>query len=233
VYDTYRKARLEIETREKKVLGERRVLDIINDLETAGLIDTWNISRGRQGYQKEIKINNTVIRRGDRVIIRKNNYELEVFNGDIGKVSHFTLDTVVVDIEDFYGESKRVDIPMRIADEMIKLAYCLTAHKSQGQEYTLVILAFVKAHGQFLLQRNLLYTALTRAKKKVVVIGQESAIESAIQNDKIQKRNTVFSERIKTWMNGGGISLRAMFSDYGSCQNARLLERLLSLEACE
>lgn len=180
--------------------------------------------------KKEIKVGNSVIRKGDRVIIKKNNYDLDVFNGDIGKVVHITVNDVTVDIEDFGNTTRRVEIPLKIIDEMIKLAYSVTVHKSQGMEYPLVILPFIKAHGDLLLQRNLLYTAITRAKKKVIVLGQASAIEKAINNDKIQKRNTLFSERIQQWTKGEGTSLQSMFSDPENYQNVKLLKQLLSLE---
>jgi ATP-dependent exoDNAse (exonuclease V) beta subunit len=81
-----------------------------------------------------------------------------------------------------------------------------------------------------LLQRNLLYTAITRAKKKVIILGQASAIEVAIKNDKIQRRNTRFSERIKEWTTGSGTSMRDMFSTSVTYQNAAVLDRLLLLE---
>jgi len=180
--------------------------------------------------KKEIIVNKSIIRKGDRVMIRKNNYELGVFNGDIGKVVFITMDNITIDLEDFFEESRRVEIPMRIADDMVKLAYVLTVHKSQGLEYPMVILPFIKAHGALLLQRNLLYTALTRAKKKVIVLGQASAIESAILNDKIQKRNTRLAERLKEWIQGSGTSMRNTFSNYSSFQNSATLERLLLLE---
>jgi len=103
-------------------------------------------------------------------------------------------------------------------------------HNCQGLEFPVVILAFIKAHGKFLLQRNLLYTALTRAKKKVIVMGQASALEQAIANDKMQKRNTMFAERIKGWSTGQGIPLRALFSEPESSPNAKNLGQLLLLE---
>lgn len=181
--------------------------------------------------KKEIKLNYNLIRKGDRILITKNNYELDVFNGDIGKVAHITSDYITVDLEDFENKDKRVDIPLKIADEMIKLAYSITCHKSQGMEYPIVIMPFVKAHGSLLLQRNLLYTALTRAKKKVIILGQSSAIEAAILNNKIQKRNTLFSERIKKWMKGEGTSLQDMLSGLSSSfQNQEMIEQLLLLE---
>ncbi len=103
-------------------------------------------------------------------------------------------------------------------------------HNCQGSEYSIVIIPLIKAHGTLLLQRNLLYTAITRAKKKVVLIGQTSAIEQAINNDKIQKRNTLLAERITQWKQGTGISLRNMFSQSSASQTNPILNRLLSLE---
>jgi exodeoxyribonuclease V alpha subunit len=181
----------------------------------------------RNPEKAEVTLGEYTIRKGDRIIIRKNNYDLGVFNGDVGKAVFITSGSITVDIEDSEESSRRIEIPLGIAEDMVKLAYCLTIHKAQGLEYTLVIIPFIEAHGTLLLQRNLLYTALTRAKKKVIMIGQSSAIEYAIQNDKIQKRNTLLSERIKEWMNGTGISLRTMCSDSENCQNAQYLEQLL------
>lgn len=180
--------------------------------------------------KKEFMVGRTIIRKGDRVIIRKNNYDLEVFNGDIGKVAFVTPDHITVDVEDYSNVTRRVDIPMKIVDEMVKLAYAVTVHRAQGMEYPLVILPFVKAHGKMLLQRNLLYTAVTRAKRKVIVLGQASALEQAIANDKIQKRNTMFSERIRSWTQGQGTTLRQLFSKPEGYQNAESLRLLLSYE---
>jgi len=341
--------------------------------------------------KKELRLKYMTIRKGDRIIIKKNNYDLDVYNGDIGKVAFITPERVTVDVEDFDDQHKRVEIPVQFADDMIKLAYSITVHKcapgynrvqtkeglkklsdikegdqvitrsgklnkvkwagfvgnkdnyrvstntglqidsskehkhlianetgleykqvknivegdylcshksmdidkcahtemankgiffelpaeikniskddlyfnkiisvekigkekmwdieveedhsyimegiithnSQGLEYPLVIIPFIKAHGALLLQRNLLYTAITRAKKKVVIIGQASAIEKAILNDKIQRRNTLFSERLNKWITGQGISLRDMFSNPSDFHNSKNLEQLLSLE---
>jgi exodeoxyribonuclease V alpha subunit len=219
-----------------KVSGNALAFQIITPRNQGPLsVDTLNVALQEalnppDKDKKEIRLNHSIIRKGDRIMVRKNNYELGVFNGDIGKVVFVTMDNVVVDLEDFYAESRRVEIPMKFADEMIKLAYAITCHKSQGLEYPLVIMPFIKAHGTLLLQRNLLYTAITRAKKKVIILGQASAIESAIQNDKIQRRNTRFAERIKEWMQGKGISMRDMYSGSSGYQNAAVLDRLLLLE---
>lgn len=198
-------------------------------------VDTLNIALQRSlnppdPAKKEIHLNRSIIRKGDRILITKNNYNLNVFNGDIGKVVFITPEEISVDIEEFNGESRRISIPMDIADEHIKLAYAITVHKAQGQEYPLIILPFIKAHGQMLLQRNLLYTAITRAKKKVIILGEMSAIERAIMNNTIQKRNTLFAKRIAAWVDGKGKTLRKMYSNPDNLLNVKSLNRLISME---
>lgn len=150
-----------------------------------------------QGTVKQINLSkDVVVRPGDRVVITRNNYNLQVFNGDVGVVSHMTAEVIRINL--LSGES--VAIPISEARDMLKLAFALTVHKVQGSEFGVVILPLVKSHGAMLLQRNLLYTALTRAKKKIVVVGQDAAIENAIHNAEIQKRNTFFSERVQQCM---------------------------------
>ncbi len=180
--------------------------------------------------KKDITIGKNILRKGDRVMIKKNNYQLDVFNGDIGKISFITLDHIVVDLEDFFDKSRRVEIPLKLAEEMLRLAYAISVHRSQGLEYPFILLPLIKAHGNMILQRNLLYTALTRAKKKAIIIGQSSAIESAIDNDKIQKRNTLFSERIKMWKAGKGFTLSSLFSNLPESKDQRLVKVLLNYE---
>jgi exodeoxyribonuclease V alpha subunit len=76
------------------------------------------------------------------------------------------------------------------------LAYATTVHKSQGSEYPIVVLAFLPQH-YMMLQRNVLYTALTRARDKVIVVGHPKAITSAVRNNKITRRNTLLAERLR------------------------------------
>jgi exodeoxyribonuclease V alpha subunit len=132
-----------------------------------------------------------LIRKGDRVIIKKNDYENDVFNGDVGKVIEVLSNCISINIDDRIINIMNDDI-----EEKIKLAYSLTAHKSQGLEYPTVILLMVNQHGRNMLQRNLLYTALTRAKQKVILIGHASAIEKAINNSSVSRRNTKLGERV-------------------------------------
>jgi exodeoxyribonuclease V alpha subunit len=137
------------------------------------------------------------MRVGDRVMVTKNDYDLNVYNGDMGKLHAIHKDSVVVKIhgsnsvEDLY-----VTIPKTRAIEMLRLAYCITVHKSQGSEFDTIIMPIVKAHGR-MRQRNLFYTAVTRAKKKVWLLGDTLSVHHAISNDKVVQRNTVFGRAVR------------------------------------
>ena len=141
---------------------------------------------------KELKLREFTIRRGDRVIITKNDYTNEIFNGDIGKVVSISPGVVSVQIDD-----RVVNLSVEDIEHRMKLAYSISVHKSQGQEYDYVILLFINQFGKNMLQRNLLYTALTRAKEKVILIGHGSAVERAIDNTSVTRRNTILGERIR------------------------------------
>lgn len=139
----------------------------------------------------DMKIANFVIRVGDRVIVKKNDYENDIYNGDIGKVISIGGGKFLIKIDE-----RLIELSVDEVTEKIKLAYALTIHKAQGQEYDTVILPYINQYGKNMLQRNLLYTALTRAKKKVIVLGHGSAIERSINNTIVNKRNTLLGERI-------------------------------------
>jgi exodeoxyribonuclease V alpha subunit len=142
----------------------------------------------------EIKVKSKFLRQGDRVIQIVNNYELGVFNGDIGKV-------VMVNpaekqcIVEFGSENKSV---LYKRDQLLelKLAYCITIHKSQGSEFDCVILPLMNQHFA-MLYRNLIYTGLTRAKKLCVFVGQRGAFSRSINNIKQTKRQTSLIELFK------------------------------------
>ncbi len=181
----------------QKFKDERRLFQIITP-RNEGPLSVNELNDGLQavlnpaGPETECTVGKFIIRRGDRVIIIKNDYELAVFNGEVGKVIHvgggkFTIDLI----------EKTVDIGVDEALEKVRLAYSLTVHRAQGQEYPFIILPFINQFGRNMLQRNLLYTAITRAKTKVIVIGHGSAIEKAINNSSVHRRNTNLGERIK------------------------------------
>ncbi len=130
-------------------------------------------------------------KQGDKVMQVVNNYEKDVFNGDIGWISRIDSEEREVVI-DFDGRA----VPYDYSDlDEVVLAYAVSVHKSQGSEYPVVILPVVTQH-YLLLQRNLIYTGITRAKKRMVLIGTKKAVAMAIRNDKPQRRYTLLSERL-------------------------------------
>ncbi len=130
-------------------------------------------------------------RLGDKVMQIVNNYDKDVFNGDIGRISKIDTEEREVEI-DFDGRPVPYDYSE--LDEVV-LAYAVSVHKSQGSEYPVVILPVVTQH-YMLLQRNLIYTGITRAKRMVVMIGTKKALAIAIRNNKPQRRYTLLSERL-------------------------------------
>jgi exodeoxyribonuclease V alpha subunit len=130
-----------------------------------------------------IKTRGSTFKIGDKVMHLKNNYQKEVFNGDIGTIRTVDEKENVFSV-DFYGRTVSYDFTEM--DE-ISLAYAITVHKSQGSEYPVVILPIMTQHF-ILLQRNLLYTAITRGKKLVILIGTKKALAIALKNDRPKKR---------------------------------------------
>ncbi len=130
-------------------------------------------------------------REGDRVLQIRNNYDKGVFNGDIGLVRRIdeTDQEVLVD---FDGQAVRYD-PTEL-DEL-QLAYACSVHKAQGSEYPAVVLLLSTQHYR-LLQRNLLYTAMTRGRKLVCLVGSEKAVRIAIANNRVAERRTTLRERL-------------------------------------
>ncbi|NLM17830.1 MAG: ATP-dependent RecD-like DNA helicase [Candidatus Riflebacteria bacterium] len=134
-----------------------------------------------------------IFRQGDKVIQLKNNYDLNIFNGDMGIVVEVNSDDneLTVDFDDVTVTLDSGDLPD------LSHAYAVTVHKAQGSEYPAVV--FVASTSHFvMLERNLLYTALTRSKKTIVIIGQKRAIEMAVNNNRIKKRNTLLSKLVKS-----------------------------------
>ena len=132
-----------------------------------------------------------MFRINDKVMQTKNNYEKEVFNGDIGRITAIALEEqqVLVNFDD-----RVVNYEWSELDELV-LAYAISIHKSQGSEYPAVIIPLLSQH-YIMLQRNLLYTALTRAKRLVVLVGSKRAVAIAVKNDKVQQRYTNLASRL-------------------------------------
>lgn len=141
---------------------------------------------------KEIKYGNYSFRMNDKVMQIKNNYDKEVFNGDIGRIKNIDVEDHILEVN-FYG--RKVSYDFSELNELV-LAYAITVHKSQGSEYRIVIIPVMTQH-YLLLQRNLLYTGITRAKNMVILIGTKKALWIAIKNNKTFHRNTSLKERLR------------------------------------
>ncbi|HLZ81366.1 MAG TPA: ATP-dependent RecD-like DNA helicase [Ktedonobacteraceae bacterium] len=137
-----------------------------------------------------------VFRVGDKVMQIRNNYDKGVFNGDVGWIRSINKENSGLKVE-FLEEAgpMLVDYGFAELDELI-LAYAITVHKSQGSEYPAIVMPLNREHSM-LLQRNLLYTAITRAKRLCVLVGQLRALSWAVKNDRVAQRNTGLAERLK------------------------------------
>jgi exodeoxyribonuclease V alpha subunit len=159
--------------------------------------------------KEEKEINGRIFRKGDKVMQIKNNYQIAwevrtkhgvavdqgmgVFNGDVGCITEVDLYGGTLDVE--YDEHRKVTYPFESTDEL-ELAYAITVHKSQGSEYPAVILPLLPGP-RLLYNRNLLYTAVTRAKKCLTIVGSESVFQEMIRNKSEQNRYTSLAERIQ------------------------------------
>lgn len=145
--------------------------------------------------KSEWKAGKIHFRVGDRVMITKNDYTLNVYNGDMGKIDSIGRDDLIVKVHGFDKVDMSVRLTKTQAIEMIRLAYAITVHKSQGSEFDTIIFPIVRAHGR-MRQRNLFYTAITRAKKKCWLLGDPLSVHAAIANDKVVQRNTAFGRAV-------------------------------------
>ena len=138
----------------------------------------------------EFRSGEAVFRVGDKVMQKQNNYEKGIFNGDSGEIFAASDDFVYVR----YPEQ---DVKYTGAElNEITLAYAVTVHKSQGSEYETVIIVLTNSHA-VMLQRNLFYTAVTRAKKQVILVGTKPALRRAVENTRTSRRHTLLAQRLK------------------------------------
>lgn len=127
-----------------------------------------------------IRVGKDSIRVDDRVMITKNEYDLNVYNGDVGRIRSIDKTSVSVLIKGV--KDQIVDIPTDQVGKLLRLAYATTVHKSQGLEYETIVMPMTTEHSSNLLQRSLLYTAVTRAKDKAVLIGDKDAVAICVGN---------------------------------------------------
>ena len=142
---------------------------------------------------------------GDRVMIVKNDYERMIFNGDVGKIQRISVKLDEFEVKIFNWFDQEASVPTYVdkvftfkieeAKNVLRVAYACTAHKVQGQEFDYVLMPMTKQYGG-MLYRNLVYTAITRAKKKVFIFGDPDAFRLAISNERDSKRNSNLAELV-------------------------------------
>jgi exodeoxyribonuclease V alpha subunit len=160
-----------------------------------GLVGVDNLNQELQQrlnpLQEGLKVGSREFRVRDKVMQVRNDYEKETFNGDIGTIVHLDKPRFRI-IAEFEGRPVVYE-----KDDLndITLAYAVSVHKAQGSEYQAVVMPLLTQHF-IMLQRNLFYTALTRAKKLSVIVGSYKALHIAIKNDKPVKRNSLVKEKL-------------------------------------
>ena len=169
---------------QRGIVGAAKLNQVLQDA-----VNPNSISLHRGGYQYRLH---------DKVMQIRNNYDKEVFNGDIGVVVDVNLEDRELTVN-FDGRAVLYDVSE--LDELV-LAYATTIHKSQGSEYPIVVIPVLMTH-YVMLQRNLIYTGVTRAKKVLVIVGTKKALALAVRNRKVQDRNTMLAVRIQISMNKG------------------------------
>ena len=153
----------------------------------------------------KLKIGDTDIYEGDRVMVIKNDYERMIYNGDVGKIQKISFKSDEIDVkvfEWFDPGAKSNKYPDKLfvfkveeAKQMLRVAYATTVHKCQGQEFDYIIMPMTKKFG-IMLYKNLIYTAITRAKKKVFIFGDVSSFVYAANNNRDISRNSLLNEFI-------------------------------------
>lgn len=173
---------------------------ILSPMKNRNSIGTLEINQRIQQVlnptEKELKYGNNTYRINDKIMQLKNNYDKMVFNGDIGYISEVdkTNNQIKVKFED---KAKPVTYKGNQMNQ-ITLSYASTIHKSQGSEYPVVIIPYTKSF-YIMLQKNLLYTGITRAKQKLILIGQKEAIRISIGHTPLLNRNTKLDKRIQEY----------------------------------
>jgi exodeoxyribonuclease V alpha subunit len=146
----------------------------------------------RRGGEAAVEKFGWEFRPRDKVIQTRNNYDKEVFNGDIGEI--FRIDEFEREVGIRF-EGREVVYDFNELDE-ISLAYAITIHKSQGSEFPAVVMPLAMQQ-YLLLQRNLLYTGVTRGRRLVVLVGDKKALQTAVRNADSKRRFTALAERLR------------------------------------
>jgi exodeoxyribonuclease V alpha subunit len=157
-------------------------------------IDAFNVELRARLNPDGTPIPGTSFRVGDRVLQTKNNHELELMNGELGVLVHHDDER---DLVIFAGDDgRRLSLPLRDLDTL-KLAYAISVHKAQGSQMPAVVVPLVRGH-DVMLTRNLVYTALTRAERLAVFVGDPSALDVALRRRDAHRRHTRLSELVRS-----------------------------------
>jgi len=180
----------------EKYYGTGTEIQILSPM-TRGSLGTFNLNKviqQRANPEKtgkaQLLVGERVFRQGDRVIHRRNNYDLGVFNGDIGTIG--SIDTAALTMVVRFAPDNRDVVYQKDDIVELDLAYAITIHKSQGSEFEVVIIPVLTQHFKMLF-RNLIYTGLTRARKLAVVVGTRKALAMAVRQEDTAKRQTALS----------------------------------------
>ena len=143
---------------------------------------------------KKAPVERCRFKEGDKVIQTKNQYDLDIINGDIGYVKDIDKEFKTITVE-FENPERVVDLPLHAND--LELAYAITAHKFQGSEARIVVIPIHHSFGGLIMQRNWIYTAVSRARKVCVLVGQRGQVFKTIRRNKQQRRFTRLAEMLK------------------------------------
>ena len=180
-----------------KYFGSKCEIQILSPM-TRGSLGTISLNQMIQASanpaaegKRQLKIGERILRAGDRVIHRRNNYDLGVFNGDIGVIDQIDTNDMTCTVA-FPPDGRKV-LYQREDIMELDLAYAVTIHKSQGSEFEAVIIPVLTQHFKMLF-RNLIYTGLTRARKLAVFVGTRKALSMAVRNQDTSQRQTALRE---------------------------------------
>jgi exodeoxyribonuclease V alpha subunit len=188
-------------------IPQRFGFDPVNEIQVLspmhkGIVGAANLNielqKALNPHPEEVSRGGRSFRLYDKVMQISNNYDKEVFNGDIGRITRIDNDNQNLSIE---IDGRAILYDFTELDEIV-LAYAISVHKSQGSEYPAVVLPLLTQH-YMLLQRNLIYTAVTRGKKLVVIVGTRKALAIGIKNDRTSKRYTYLAYRLQGQEHGG------------------------------
>jgi len=180
-----------------KYFGKETEIQILSPM-TRGSLGTVSLNQMIQESANppnpgkgQLNVGERIFRIGDRVIHRRNNYDLNVFNGDIGTICKIDAEELTLSVS-FFPDGRIVDYTQDAIPEL-DLAYAITIHKSQGSEFEAVIIPVLTQHFKMLF-RNLIYTGLTRAKKLAVLVGTRKALALSVKNQDTSQRQTLLKE---------------------------------------